>query len=98
MFIDYDSSQLCLISTPPVSVLFDYFTSISLCQVTSHSRESKCILGIATICRVSKTRCSVVGELTFSFASKWFVLVVLKSAIVNCMIEKVKTSPRRTLF
>ncbi len=60
----------------------------------SHSRESKCILGIAAICEVSKPRCSVFGELSFSFASKWYVLV-LKSAIVNCMIEKVKTSPRR---
>ncbi len=35
------------------------------------------------------------GELSFSFASKWYVLVVLMSAIVNCMIDKVKTSPRR---
>ncbi len=47
-------------------------------------------MGIAVICKVSKPRCSVV-ELSFSFASKWYVLVVLKSAIVNCMIEKVQT-------
>ncbi len=40
-------------------------------------------------------RCSVVGELSYSFASKWFGLVVLKSAIVNYTIEKVKNSPRR---
>ncbi len=71
---------------------------IGLCQVTSHSRESKCMLGIAAICKVSKPRCSVVGELSFSFALKWYVLVVLKSAIVNYMIEKVKNSPRRKIF
>ncbi len=45
----------------------------------SHSRESKCILGIAAICKVSKPRCSVVGELSFSFALKWYILVVLNS-------------------
>ncbi len=39
--------------------------TFGLCQVTSHSRESKCILGIAAICKVSKPRCSVVGELSF---------------------------------
>ncbi len=57
-----------------------FSSSIGLCQVTSHSRESKCILGIAAICKVSKLRCSVVGELSFSFSLKWYVLV-LKSAI-----------------
>ncbi len=67
--------------------------AIGLCQVMSHSRESKCIFGIAAICRVSKPRSSVFGELSFSFASKLYVLVVLTSAIVNCMNEKVKTSP-----
>ncbi len=72
--------------------------TIGLYQVTSHSRESKCILGIAAICKVSKPRSSVVGELSFSFALKWYVLVVLKSAIVNYMIEKVKNSPRRQIF
>ncbi len=66
---------------------------IGLCQATSHSGESKCILGIAAICEVSKPRCSVFGEWSFSFASKWYVLVVLTSAIVNCMNTKVKTSP-----
>ncbi len=72
--------------------------TIGLCQVMSHSRESKCILGVAAICKVSKPRCSVVGELSVSFALKWYVLVVLKSAIVNYMIEKVKNSPRRKIF
>ncbi len=34
----------------------------------------------------------------FSCALKWYVHVVLKSAIVNYMIEKVKNSPRRKIF
>ncbi len=78
--------------------MFCHISVIGLCQVTSHSRESKCMLGIAAICKVSKPRCSVVGELSFSFALKWYVLVVLKSAIVNYMIEKVKNSPRNKIF
>ncbi len=44
--------------------------AISLCQVTSHSRELNCLLGIAAIYRVSKPRCSGFGEWSFSFASK----------------------------
>ncbi len=51
---------------------FSVGSAIGLCQVTSHSRESKCILGIAGICKVSKPRFSVVGELSFSFSSKWY--------------------------
>ncbi len=85
---------IIIIELPPSPSALPPVT-IGLCQVTSHSRESKYILGIAAICKVSKPRCSVFGELSFSFASKWYVIVVLTSAIVNGMIEKVKTSPRR---
>ncbi len=89
---------LVLFTPKDFYTLHDFSNPIGLCQVTSHSRESKCILGIAAICKVSKQGCSVAGELSFSFALKWYVLVVLKSAIVNYMIEKVKNSPRRKIL
>ncbi len=81
----------CCRNSKSSMIVWHFEHSHSLCQVTSHSRESKYILGIATICKES---CSVVGELSFSFALKWYVLVVLK----NYMIEKVKNSPRRKIF
>ncbi len=74
----------------------------------THSSHNRSLSGDVTLMRIevhlgyrrhlggTKAKwCSVFGELSFPFTSKWYILVVLTSAIVNCMIEKVKTSPRK---